>query len=488
MSAPTPAPSPLKRREIIDALRLGTVPRRGLELFAVGLERYEEAIDEELSAVAAGSGRFKAVRGDYGAGKTFFSRWLEHRARGRGFATTLVQVSESDTPLHRMETVYRRAIQALQTAEWSDGTFRSLIDRWFFNLEEEVLSSGKVDPNGEAAVAQAVGDLLEARLSSVSATQPQFAAALRRCHTARVQGEHAIAEGLVAWLMGQPNVGAESKRAAGLKGEIDDRVAAGFFRGLLEVLRQTNRKGLVLVLDEVETIQRVRADSREKSLNALRQLTEDLLNGQYPGMYVLITGTPQFFDGPQGVQRSQALAQRLHTQFNKDPRFDSSRAPQLRLQPFSAERLLEVGRKVRDLYPAKATERVLARVDDALIEKLGRGVAGKLGGKVGIAPRLFLKRLVEVLDTVDEHAEFDPQQHYALIVEATEMTDEERTAAGIVRGVDDIALELPGDGRPVGTPPSRDEDAGDSGQGGAGEDVVGDGSRSRGGSGGALDT
>ena len=31
-----------------------------------------------------------------------------------------------------------------------------------------------------------------------------------------------------------------------------------------------------LVLDEVETIQRVRSDSREKSLNALRQLIDDI--------------------------------------------------------------------------------------------------------------------------------------------------------------------------------------------------------------------
>src|SRR5690606_28310734 len=171
-------------------------------------------------------------------------------------------------------------------------------------------------------------DLLEKRLASVSATQPQFAAALRRAHTARVRGEHAIGEGLVAWLMGQPNVGAEIKRAAKLKGELDHFGAAGFFRGLLEVLRQTGRKGLVLVLDEVETIQRVRADSREKSLNALRQLIDDLSAGHYPGLYVLITGTPQFFDGSQGVRRLAPLAQRLHTDFPKDPRFDSARAIQ----------------------------------------------------------------------------------------------------------------------------------------------------------------
>jgi KaiC/GvpD/RAD55 family RecA-like ATPase len=45
---------------------------------------------------------FKAVRGEYGTGKTFFARWLEHRAQEKGFATTLVQISESDTPLYRV--------------------------------------------------------------------------------------------------------------------------------------------------------------------------------------------------------------------------------------------------------------------------------------------------------------------------------------------------------------------------------------------------
>lgn len=436
------APSPLKRREIIDALRIGAVPRRGLELFAVGLDRFEKAIDEELESVAAGSGRFKAVRGEYGTGKTFFSRWLEQRARQRGFATTLVQISETETPLYRMETVYRRGVEQLQTEEWGDGAFRSLIDRWFFTLEDEVLGSGKVDASNPEAIATAVGDLLEQRLATVSATQPQFAAALRRAHTARVRGEHAVAEGLIAWLMGQPNVGQDITRAAGLKGEVDHFGAAGFIRGLLEVLKQTGRKGLVLVLDEVETIQRVRTDAREKSLNALRQLIDDLTNGAFPGLYILITGTPQFFDGPQGVQRSAALAQRLHTEFGKDPKFDSARAPQIRLQPFSLERMVEVGQRVRELYPTEKKQRVMEVVTDGVLTDLARGVAGKLGGKVGVAPRIFLKRIVDVLDRVDEHADFDPREHYTLVVEASEMSDEERAAAGFTRTPDDIALDL----------------------------------------------
>ena len=128
------APSLLKRREIIEALRRGTVPKRGLEVFAVGLERFETAIDEELRATAAGRAQFKAVRGEYGSGKTFFARWLEHRAREQGFATALVQISETDTPLYRMETIYRRALESLQTREWNQGAFRRLIDKWFYDL------------------------------------------------------------------------------------------------------------------------------------------------------------------------------------------------------------------------------------------------------------------------------------------------------------------------------------------------------------------
>jgi len=436
-------PSLLKRREIIDALRRGTVPRRGLEIFAVGLSHFEAAIAEELEAAASGRGSFKAVRGEYGTGKTFFARWLERQAQQRGFATALVQISETDTPLYRMETIYRRALESMQTQEWSEGAFRSLIDKWFYDLEEEALALPGVDDSNPDAVAEQVGKLLEQRLSSVSATHPQFAAALRACHSARLHEDHAVAEGLMAWLMGQPNVGAKIKRAAGIKGDLDHRGASGFFRGLLAVLQQTGRVGFLLVLDEVETIQRVRADSREKSLNGLRQLLDDLDAGQYPGMYVLITGTPQFFDGPQGVKRLPPLQQRLHVDFSGPPEFDSSRAPQIRLLPFTRERLIEVGKRIRALYPTKVPERIMARVSDEVVENLADGVAGKLGGKVGIAPRIFLRKLInDVLDKVEEHESYDPILHYTPIIEARELTPEERIAGGFEVSVDDIELDL----------------------------------------------
>lgn len=442
------APSLLKRREIIEALRRGTVPKRGLEVFAVGLDRFERAIDEELAATAAGRGQFKAVRGEYGTGKTFFARWLEHRAREAGFATALVQISETDTPLYRMETIYRRALESLQTREWGQGAFRRLIEKWFYDLEEEALAGGDIDEQDTAQLAKAVGDLLEQRLAAVGEVHPQFSAALRACHTARMREDHATAEGLFAWLMGQPNVGASIKREANLKGDLDHRGASGFFRGLLAVLRQLGRSGLVLVLDEVETIQRVRADSREKSLNGLRHMIDDLDAGFYPGMYVLMTGTPQFFDGPQGLKRAAALEQRLYVDFSAtEAKYDNPRAVQIRLTPFDRDRLLAVGRKIRDIYPSDHGDRIQAKVNDEVLTLLADGVAGQLGGQVGIAPRVFLRKLVsDVLDRVDLFEDFDPLRDYKPVVAAAELSDEERAAArigeGPARSVEDIELEL----------------------------------------------
>jgi hypothetical protein len=57
-----------RRREIIAALRKGTVPQRGLDFLAVGLRSFEPVIASELGDVAQGTSMFKAVRGDYGCG------------------------------------------------------------------------------------------------------------------------------------------------------------------------------------------------------------------------------------------------------------------------------------------------------------------------------------------------------------------------------------------------------------------------------------
>lgn len=441
-----PAVSVARRRTVIDALRRGAVPESGLDLLATGLDRFEAALDAELDAVASGASVFKAVRGEYGSGKTFFTRWLGERAKRLGFAVAEIQVSETETPLHKLETVYRRLTERLATASFPPSALRPVMDAWFYALEEDALAAGA----GEEDLPDEVEKLLTARLAEVSRHAPSFAAALRGYRSALAEGDEATAAAVLAWLGGQPHVAAAARRSAGVRGDLDHFGAFGFLQGLLTVLRDSGHRGLFVVLDEVETLQRVRSDARDKALNALRQLIDEVHSGRFPGLYLVITGTPAFYDGPQGVQRLAPLAQRLATDFTTDPRFDNPRAVQLRLPGFSKESLVDLGVTIRDLYAAGAATpgRITAVADDAYVADLAGAVGGALGGKAGVAPRLFLKKLVgDVLDRIDQFEDFDPRRHYRLTVASSELTDVERNlaaaaAAASAASADDIDLDV----------------------------------------------
>ena len=53
----------------------------------------------------------------------------------------------------------------------------------------------------------------------------------------------------------------------------------------------------------------------------------------------------------------------------------------------------------KDLPP---TERIRQLASDAYLEAFAHAMVGALGGKVGLAPRLYLKKLVDVLDRIEQ--------------------------------------------------------------------------------------
>ena len=409
---------------IVSALRSGVVPAQGLELFATGLESLEAAVGEELDFVATGQGVSKWIRGEYGTGKTFAARYLCARARQRNFATAEVQISVNDTPLYHLETIYRRLTERLETAEDGPHAFEAIIDTWLYQVGNEVKSLqqlGEDDPR----FAEATGQRLEDKLADLSKRNPAFAQVLRAYQRAQHANDNATAQGLLAWLAGEPHTGRSVLKEAGTRGKLDGQAALTFLGGLLQLLRQSGYAGLVVVLDEVETIQRMNAQAREKSLNALRQLMDALAGAQLPGLYLVVTGTSDFFEGYKGLKALPPLHQRVVVDFSEDARFDNLRAPQVRLQAFDEERLLIVGRRVRQLYPAKNAARVQAKISDAFLETLVRQVTSAFGGKVAITPRLFLRELIDVMDRVDLHEDYDPLTRYRLELDDAKLNEEE---------------------------------------------------------------
>ncbi|MBL0197148.1 MAG: BREX system ATP-binding protein BrxD [Myxococcales bacterium] len=394
---------------IVNALRSGLVPNQGLEHFATGLDTLVSAVNEELDFVSGGKGLSKWIRGEYGTGKTFAARYLCARARERKFATSEVQISINDTPLHHLEAVYRRLIERLETAADGPNAFQAIVEGWLYQVGDEVTRLRGISED-DPGFADATEQRLEDKLADLSKRNPAYAQVLRAYHRATHEGDFATAQGLLAWLAGQPHTDRSVLKAAGTKGKVDGQASLTFLAGLLQLLRQSGYGGLVVVLDEVETVQRMNAQTREKSLNALRQLMDMLAKEELPGLYLVVTGTRDFFEGYKGLKALAPLYQRVQVNFGEDGRFDNLRAPQVRLLPFTDERLLTVGTRIRDLYPAKNPDRRRSASTIGSFRRSSTRSPRGFGGKVALAPRLFLRELVDVLDRVDIHTD-DPRAY-----------------------------------------------------------------------------
>ncbi len=391
---------------IFDRLRSGVVPERSLEAFAVGIERPRGEASRMLDLAESGEGVFKFLRGGYGCGKTFMARTIMLDALQRDFAASFVVVSDNDLHFHRFDDVYRKVVEGLATRSCPRGALNDILDRWMANVVDAVVAGGADEnaPDFDALVQKRMEHDIASRTGGRA--PEDFARAVRTIFELKQKGNAQDAAALVSWLSGSDKVPAHVKRLASLKGEITSHDAMDYLHGILEVVKAAGYGGLVIVIDEAETILRMRADVRGKSLNGIRQILDAA--DRYKGLLWVFTGTPDFFDSPRGVKGLPPLHDRI--QFISHGTIATLKQPQLALVPFDRARLKEVALKLRGMYLEGDRARLDARVTSEFVERLVDSVTEGFKGDVGVVPRQFLRRFVDVLDLVGEHPDFDPMK------------------------------------------------------------------------------
>jgi hypothetical protein len=416
----------LSRRDVnhvFEQLRKGLVPERGVDTFAVGIEKQRGEIRRQLDLVAGGEGSIKFLRGGYGCGKTFMARLAILDAQAQGFATSFVVVSDNDLRFHRFEEVYRKAVAELGTATCARGALGDVLDRWIGRIEDSLVNAGADEKASDFD--ERVHERLNEELASLTGGKaPQdFVRVVQTIFELKQKGDLADAAALLSWLSGSGNVGAGVKKLAGIKGDIGSRDALAYLRGVLEMVKAAGYRGLVIVIDEAETILRMRTDSRHKSLNGLRQISD--ASGDYPNLLWIFTGTPEFFDSKRGVAGLPPLHDRVS--FSSSGGFTSLRQAQLELKPFDRERLENVAIRLRELYPATDRDRLMRLVSDEFLRQLIEQVTAGFRGDVGVVPRQFLRELVTQMDLVDQEEAYVPMKQYGF--EPQELRPEEQAAA-----------------------------------------------------------
>ena len=414
---------------VFESLRKGLVPERGIDTFAVGIEKQRGELHRQLELAGGGEGTIKFLRGGYGCGKTFMARLALIDAQELGFATSFVVVSDNDLKFHRFDDVYRKVMTEFGTSSCPRGALSDILDRWIARVEDALIAAG--EDEDAAGFDEKVQQRLEADLASLTGGQaPQdFIRVIQTIFRLKQEGEVSEAGALISWLCGSGNVAAASKKAAGIKGDIGSRDALDYLRGVLEIVKAAGYKGLLIVIDEAETILRMRSDSRHKSLNGIRQIADAA--GSYPGMLWLFTGTPEFFDTRHGVAGLEPLHRRIS--FSKQGSFASLRQPQLELTPFDAERLRSVATRLRELYPSGTRSVLEERVSLDFIDRLVAEVTKGFRGDVGVVPRQFLREFVTQLDLVEENDDYVPMELYGFDpsqISTSALTPEEQQRLG----------------------------------------------------------
>jgi len=441
--------TPRDVEHVFESLRKGLVPQRGIDAFAVGIEKQRGEIHRQLDLAKNGEGTIKFLRGGYGCGKTFMARLAVLDAQAKGFATSFVVVSDNDMRFHRFDDVYRKVLTELGTASCPRGALGDILDRWIGRVEDGLIAAGEDEdaPDFDDKVRHRLDEDLA---SMTGGRAPQdFIRVIQTIFELKQKGDVAEAGALISWLCGSGNVAASAKKAAGIKGDIGSRDALDYLRGVLEIVKAAGYAGLIVVIDEAETILRMRSDSRGKSLNGIRQIADAA--SSYPGMLWVFTGTPEFFDTRHGVRGLAPLDDRIR--FLKEGRFASLRQAQLELVPFNAERLRSVALRLRELFPSVDRGRLEQKVSTAFVERLVADVTAGFKGDVGVVPRQFLRQFVTQMDLVEEHDDYDPMTEYGFKAEELNYEEQHVLTGGSIEGA---GANGDDDGADAGLVPSED--------------------------------
>ncbi|WP_353892470.1 BREX system ATP-binding protein BrxD [Proteinivorax hydrogeniformans] len=417
---------------IIDSLRNGTVPSEGTDKIAVGIDDELNEISNQLNKVEEGGGSFKFIIGDYGSGKTFFSSSVREKAFQRQFVVSSVVISQ-EAPLHKFEELYSKIMGGMRIGSNKEiPAFSLLLEEWLSNIEEKIIEIADLDPDeDQEKFQQEIGKRIDDELQVVGSIANSFANAIRSFYKAKYAGDSKLAQGAIAWLKGE-KVSADIKRQLSVVGNVSRANSFEFFRALLHMIKSAGYQGIVVILDEVETVQKLQtANMRNNAYENLRLFIDETDKGNFNNCFFLYTGTTDLMESEKGFKALDPLDQRLDVK--RDNEFKNLRQPVMFLDGFNREKLREVAKKVRDIHGQVNSWSAEEKVSNEFLERFITDMSQGFGGEINISPRSFLRKLVDILDKSEMYEDYVPEEKFVFDDEVRNMVeDTEKSTAHIV--------------------------------------------------------
>jgi hypothetical protein len=388
---------PVAARTIIESLRRGSVPVEQVPYFTVGRERWLSIIEDDLAHyIAAGGAKVRFVNGDYGDGKTHFLSVIQHLVKQQGFAVSFVVLTR-EVPMHKFELVYREIVSRLATPQGTLG-LRALLAHWLATLQPQL-------DGQEEAERTAHLETVAETLKGLEDMDPNFAHALigvlqncfrpltetetpeQREHERNTlyqwfEGDRLSKRELRPWQIFEPLNKSNSKR---------------LLLSLIAFLRHLGEQGLILLLDELETVMAQSASVRNAAYENVRLLIDNAEQAHH--LHVFFSIIPDVLLSEKGFKAYDALWSRVRSVGESGRLNYRSIVIDLHRTPLETAELLELGRRLRHIHELAYRWEAGTVVPDAFIQQVC-----ETQQRMGLLPevRLFIKQIIRYLDMAEQ--------------------------------------------------------------------------------------
>lgn len=406
---------PFQARAIIEGLRKGIVPTEYVSFFTVGRQNWLKFIEEDLEFfIAHGGGKVRFINGDYGDGKTHFMSVIQQLALQKNFASSFVVLTR-EIPIHKFELVYQEIVAQLR-GNFEGIGIRAAIKHWIKEqkIDEQDLEAFSTSlreiPGLGTDFAHALIGLLQIRF----ATPPQ--------ETNENEEPHEDPEELLyQWFEGKKVTKKDLKKFY-ISEVLNKTNSKHFLQSLIVFLKMANHKGLILFLDELETVLAQGASIRNAAYENIRLLMDNTEHAQYLQLFISLI--PDVLLSEKGFKSYDALWSRVRTVGDSDELNYRSTLVDLHRTPLRRQELIDLGATLRRIheisYRWNAEHSVPNHLIDGMCQKQEEmGVLSEV--------RLFIKQMIRCLDITEQGHVMNESHLTENLLESHKSTEIEKT-------------------------------------------------------------
>ncbi len=391
---------PFEARAIIEELRKGSVPVDYVPFFTVGRENWLTLIEDDLdNYIAQGGAKVRFLSGDYGDGKTHFMSVIRHLALKKGFAVSFVVLTR-EVPIHKFEAVYQAIVKQLR------GRFEGLGIQGLLNAyvdaarKDLVPEDGSLDVEKLAALSNEIRSLPGMDINFANGVIALLNNRLRPLEEGETQEERdQDREILYLWFEGG-KVAKKDIKPFQIFETVNKNNSKSFLNALIAFLRFTGYQGLILLMDELETVISQGKSIRNAAYENVRLLIDNTEQAGF--LHIFFSIIPDILDSEKGFKSYDALWSRVRS-IGENKRLNYRGVLiDLHRTPLKTRELTELGKTLRTIHGIAYRWDAEDRITEQLLTDICKNQK-----KMGVLSevRLFVKQVIRILDMGEQGEE-----------------------------------------------------------------------------------